>query len=98
LGYKQDQIDTVVQRLKYGNERGKDIIVRLNSLIDRDEMLKALRKLVWGSDFSIVPELPPPLSKLSGELFLCRADMSDAEKKDLVYLTKQPFLKLVTKK
>ena len=43
LGYKQEEIDNIqfaaVHRLKFGSERGKDIIVRLVSLIDQDEML-----------------------------------------------------------
>ena len=45
LGYKQEEIDSIqfaaVHRLKFGSECGKDIIVRLVSLIDRDEMLMA---------------------------------------------------------
>jgi hypothetical protein len=52
LGYKQEEIDNIefaaVHRLKFGSERGKDIIVRMVSLIDRDEILKAARKLVRG--------------------------------------------------
>ena len=43
LGYKQEEIDCIqfaaVHRLKFGSECGKDIIVRLVSLIDQDEML-----------------------------------------------------------
>ena len=61
LGYKQKEIDNIqfaaVHRLKFRTERGKDIIVRLVSLIDRDEMLMAARKLVPGSGFSVVPDL-----------------------------------------
>ena len=61
LGYKQEEIDNIqfaaVHRLKFGSERGKDIIVRLVSLIDQDEMLMAARKLVPGSGFSVVPDL-----------------------------------------
>ena len=104
LGYKQDEIDTIqfaaVHRLKFGSERGKGIIVRLVSLIDRDEMLKAARKLMPGSGFSVVPDLPSPLSKLRGELPRSRAEIYVAEKKKtrLAYLTRPPFLKLITKK
>jgi hypothetical protein len=40
LGYKQEEIDNIqfaaVHRLKFGSERGKDIIVRMVGLIDRD--------------------------------------------------------------
>ena len=47
LGYKQEEIDNIqfaaVHRLKFRSKRGKDIIVRLVSLIDRDEMLMAAR-------------------------------------------------------
>ena len=104
LGYKQEEIDNIqfaaVHRLKFGSERGKDIIVRMVSLIDRDEILKAARKLVSGSGFSVVPDLPPSLSKLRGELLRRRSEMSVAEKKNtrLVYLTRPPFLRLITKK
>ena len=60
LGYKQEEIDNIqfaaVHRLKFRSKRRKDIIVRLVSLIDRDEMLMAARKLVPGSGFSVVPD------------------------------------------
>lgn len=104
LGYKQEEIDNIqfaaAHRLKFGSERGKDIIVRMVSLIDRDEILKAARKLVPGSGFSVVPDLPPSLSKLRGELLRRRSELSVAEKKKtrLVYLTRPPFLRLITKK
>jgi hypothetical protein len=39
LGYKQEEIDNIqfvaAHRLKFGSERGKDIIVRMVSLIER---------------------------------------------------------------
>jgi hypothetical protein len=104
LGYQQEEIDNIqfaaVHRLKFGSERDKDIIVRMVNLIDRDEILKAARKLVQGSGLSVVPDLPPSLSKLRGELLRCRSEMSVAEKKKtlLVYLTRPPFLRLITKK
>jgi hypothetical protein len=49
---------------------------------------------------SVVPDLPPSLSKLRGELLRRRSEMSVAEKKKtrLVYLTRPPFLRLITKK
>ena len=99
LVYKQEDIDNIqcaaVHRLKFGCEQGEDIIVRLVSLVDRDEMLKAARKLVPWSGFSVFPDLPPSLSKLRGELLRRRSEMSVAEKKKtrLVYLTRPPFLK-----
>lgn len=104
LGYKQEEIDSIqfaaAHRLKFRSERGKDIIVRMVSLIDRDEILKAARKFVPGSGFSVFPDLPPSLSKLRGELLRRRSELSVAEKKKtrLVYLTRPPFLRLITKK
>ena len=93
-------ITSSFHRLKSGGERGKDIIVRMVSLIDRNEILKAAKKLVPGSGFSVVPDLPPSLSKLRGELLRRRSEMSVAEKKKtrLVYLTRPPFFRLITKK
>ena len=92
-------ITSSFHRLKSGGERGKDIIVRMVSLIDRNEILKAAKKLVPGSGFSVVPDLPPSLSKLRGELLRRRSEMSVAEKKTrLVYLTRPSFLRLITKK
>ena len=104
LGYKQEEIDNIqfaaAHRLKFRSERGKDIIVRMVSLIERDEILKATRKLVPGPGFSVVPDLPPSLSKLRGELLRRRSEMSVAGKKKIhiVYFTRPPFLRLITKK
>ena len=91
-------ITSSFHRLKSGSERGKDIIVRMVSLIDRDEILKAAKKLVPVSGFGVVPDLPPSLSKLT-ELLRRRSEMSVADKKKtrLVYLTRPPFFRLIKK-
>jgi hypothetical protein len=49
---------------------------------------------------SVVPDLPPSLSKLRGELLRRRSEISVAGKKKthIVYLTRPPFLRLITKK
>ena len=90
-------ITSSFHRLKSGSERGKDIIVRMVSLIDRDEILKAAKKLVPGSGFSVVPDLPPSLSN-QRDLLRRRSEMSVADKKTrLVYLTRPPFFRLIKK-
>jgi hypothetical protein len=54
------------------------------SLIDRDEILKAAKKLVPLSGFGVVPDLPPSLSKLT-ELLRRRSEMFVADKKKTTF-------------
>lgn len=91
---------TAVHRLSSGPTGKRNIILRLASLIDRDDILKAAMKLPAGSGYSIVPDLPPTLATRRGELLKERRDMPAEERKKyrLVYLKEPPFLKLVMRK
>ncbi|CAC5398169.1 unnamed protein product [Mytilus coruscus] len=89
-----------VHRLPSGDEDRRSIMLRLSSLIDWDDILKAAIKLPPRSGYSVVPDLPPSLSVRRGELLKERRDMSpeSRRKTKLVYLRDAPFLKLVTKR
>ncbi|CAC5394452.1 FNBP1 [Mytilus coruscus] len=91
---------TAVHRLPSGGEDRRSIMLRLSSLIDRDDILKAAIKLPPRSGYSVVPDLPPSLSVRRGELLKERRDLSpeSRRKTKLVYLRDAPFLKLVTKR
>ena len=103
LKFKKERADTMiftaVHRLPSGEPDKRNIILRLSSLIDRDDILQAATRLEPGSGFSVVPDLPPALATLRGELLKERKEMSADDKKKckLVYLKDPPFLKLVTK-
>lgn len=72
------------------------IIVRFNSLIVRDEMLAAAMKLLKGSGYSVVPDVPPSVSALRSKLLSQRRGMpSEEQRKTLLdYLKTYPFVAL----
>ena len=85
-----------VHRLPSGDTEKRSIIVLFVSLMDRDDVLTAARKLEKGSGYSVVPDLVPSANqlriKLLGEL---RAMEPDVRKKHrLVYLKEPPFVAL----
>ena len=90
---------TAVHRLPSGEDDRRNIILRLSSLIDRDDILQAATKLEPGSGYSAVPDLPPALATRRGKLLNERREMSEESKKrcKLVYLKDPPFVKLVMK-
>lgn len=104
LGYAQDRANCIhmsaVHRLPSGPIHKRNVICRITSLIDRDELLHAaattLRK---GSGFSVVPDLPPSLAILRGNLLKERSEMSSDDRSNcrLMYLREPPFVKLVMK-
>ena len=98
-GRAKSMLFTAVHRLPSGEPNKRNIILRLSSLIDRDDILQAATQLQPGSGYSVVPDLPPPLATLRGNLLKERKDMSPEEKKKckLVYLKDPPFVKLVTR-
>ncbi|CAG2233582.1 EIF4G [Mytilus edulis] len=77
-----------IHRLPSGDEDRRSIMLRLSSLIDRDDILKAAIKLPPRSGYSVVPDLPPSLSVRRGELLKERRDLSpeSRRKTKLVYL------------
>lgn len=87
-------------RLPSGDESKRNIIVRFNSLIDRDEVLQKAMKLRPGTGVSITPDLAPETSKLRSQLLQERAQLSPEErrKSKLIYIKQYPFVKLVTRK
>lgn len=90
-----------VHRLPKDKEDRRNIIVRFNSLIDRDHVLEsAMKTLRAGSGFSVVPDLPPEISKLRGKLLAERRNLSAEAKKTckLVYLREFPFVELKYRK
>ncbi|CAG2239931.1 unnamed protein product [Mytilus edulis] len=84
---------TSVHRLPSSDEDRRSIMLRLSSLIDRDDILKAAIKLPLRSGYSVVPDLPPSLSVRRGELLKERRDLSpeSRRKTKLVYLRDAPF-------
>ena len=72
LGFPEESVNsmlfTAVHRLPSGEADRRNIILRLSSLIDRDDILQAAMRLEAGSGFSVVPDLPPDLATLRGEL------------------------------
>jgi hypothetical protein len=91
---------TAVHRLKTGPVGRKSVILRLSSLIDRDEILEKALKLKPGSGYSIFPDLSPLLAMRRSELLKDRREMPEGlrEKFKLVYLKETPFVDLVEKK
>lgn len=91
---------TAVHRLPSGDETKRNIILRLSSLIDRDDILVAAMKIPPGSGYSVMPDLPPSLSVLRGNLLRERREMSPERKRKckLIYLREPPFIKLIIKK
>ncbi|VDI31602.1 Hypothetical predicted protein [Mytilus galloprovincialis] len=91
---------TAVHRLPSGDEDRRSIMLRLSSLIDRDDIQKAAIKLSPRSGYIVVPDLPPSLSVRQGELLKERQDLSPESRRrtKLVYLRDALFLKLVTKR
>ncbi|CAC5380210.1 unnamed protein product [Mytilus coruscus] len=95
-----NKLFTAVHRLPSGDEVRRSIMLRLSSLIDRDDILKAAIKLPPRSGYSVGQNLPPSLSVRRGELLKERRELSpeSRRKTKLVYLRDAPFLKLVTKR
>ena len=83
-------------RLPGGKQGKKNIIIRLNSLIDRDEILVAARKLPHGTGVSIFPDLPPEISDLRSKLLQERFALPPGERKKskLIYTKEFPFVLL----
>ena len=88
---------TDVHRLKVCPVGRKSVILRLSSLIDRDEILEKALKLKPGSGYSIVPDLPPSLAMRRSELLKERREIPEGMRKKikLVYLKEIPFVDLV---
>lgn len=104
LDYGEEKIRSIhiaaAHRLPSGPKGKRNIIVRISSLNVKDEIMKAaISKLQKGSGYSIVPDLPPDLAILRGNLLKERSEMSPSQKKNcrLVYLKDPPFLKLSMK-
>ena len=86
---------------KTGSDDRRNIIVRFNSLINRDFCMDSvIKNLMAGSGFSVVPDLPPEIAKLRGNLLTKRRNLSSEDKKTckLVYLRDHPFVELKFKK
>jgi hypothetical protein len=81
LSFAEDRADnmlfTAVHRLKTGHVGRKSVILRLSSLIDRDEILEKALKLKPGSGYSIFPDLPLSLAMRRSELSKERREMPE---------------------
>ena len=90
---------SAVHRLKTGPVGRKSVILRLSSLIHRDEFLEKALKLKPGCGYSIVSDLPPSLAMRRSELLKDRREMPEGLRKKfkLVYLKETPFVDLVEK-
>lgn len=69
-------------RLPSGKQGKNNIIIWMLSLIDRDEILEAARKLLPGTGVSIFPDLPPEISDLRSKLLNERFALSKYERKN----------------
>ena len=103
ISFAEDRADnmlfTAVHRLKTRPVGRTSVILRLSSLIDRDEILEKALKLKPCSGYSIVPDLPPSLAMRRSELLQDRREMLEELRKQikLVYLKETPFVDLVEK-
>ncbi|CAG2215804.1 unnamed protein product [Mytilus edulis] len=85
---------------KESDKEKRKIIVRFNSLIDRDDVLAAGMKLKRGSGYSVVPDVPPSVAKLRFNLLNERRALSSSEQRNvhLVYIKDYPFVMLKKKR
>ena len=83
-----------VHRLPGGDEHKRRIILRFLSLLDRDDVMEAARRLPKGSGFGVSPDLNPEASKLRGKLLsdLRAMEPDDRKKHRLIYLKEFPFV------
>ena len=102
LGLLDEFGDSVVlqaaHRLPGGDADKRNIIVRFSSIIDRDEVMDAARKLKKGSGYSVSPDLPPCASALRAKLLNERKEMpvEVRGRTKLVYFKTYPFVGLKT--
>lgn len=87
-------------RLPSGDDSKRNIIVRLSSLLDRDDVLERAMKLRPGSGYSVTPDLAPETGRLRSQLLRERALLSVDEKRKtkLIYTKEYQFVKLMTRK
>ena len=83
-----------VHRLPGGDEHKRRIILRFLSLLDRDDVMEAARRLPKGSGFGVSPDLNPEASMLRGKLLsdLRAMEPDDRKKHRLIYLKEFPFV------
>lgn len=86
-------------RLPGGDEKKRRVIIRLNSLMVRDEILSKAMKFQRGCGYSVVPDVPPSVSVLRSKLLQRRRELepADRRKTKLVYMKEYPFVSLRTK-
>ena len=70
-----------VHRLPGGDESKRRIILRFVSLMDRDDVMDAARRLPKGSGHSVIPDLNPEASKLRAKLLSDLRAMEDDDRK-----------------
>ena len=92
-----------VHRLPSADEIKRNIILRLSSLLYRDDILVAATKISPGPGYSDMPDLAPSLSILRGNLVVERRAMSMSmpergRKCKLIYLREPTCAKLKMKK
>ncbi|KAK3104185.1 hypothetical protein FSP39_025106 [Pinctada imbricata] len=91
-----------VHRLPGGDESKRPIILRFVSLIDRDDVMDAARRLRRGCGYSVIPDLNPEASRRRSQLLKSLREMSSEERKQnkLVYMKDYPYvdIKKITKK
>ena len=84
LSFAEDQaynMFTAVYRLNAGPVGRKSVILRLSSLVDREEILDKALKLKPGSGYSIVRDLSPSLAMRRSELLKDRREMPEGLRK-----------------
>lgn len=88
---------SAAHRLPGGIDGKKNIIVRFNSLKDRDLVLNSAKNLKDQKGLSIMTDLPPELSKRRSELLKKRYQMPIEERRQfqLKQLKEAPFITLV---
>lgn len=72
LKFEADRANSILlqaaHRLPGGTPEKRHMIVRFSSLMDRDDILEAARKLPRGTGLGVVPDLPPETGDLRSKL------------------------------
>ena len=98
LGEANSVLLQACYRLPGGDEK-KRRVIRLNSLMVRDEILSKAMQFQRGCGYNVVPDVPPSVSVLRSKLLQRRREMepADRRKTKLVYMKEYPFVYLRTK-
>ena len=75
LGESNSVLLQACYRLPGGDEKKRRVIIRLNSLMVRDEILSKAMQFQRGCGYNVVPDVPPSVSVLRSKLLQRRREM-----------------------